>query len=169
MGNDMFNEEQLAYAAEQQASRERNSPPAYILSREAFLRKLHILADTRPSNDGPIPSEVDLSAHDAAIRAVTATLAEIIEEGRRLHAEAVSLQGMAAYMRWLGDHGPRLLAVAEVAVEMREALRTGRNYIAAVHGQVAGASGMTDNVVSPDLVKIDRACEAFGAAARGEK
>ena len=28
MGNDMFNEEQLAYAAEQQASRERNSPPA---------------------------------------------------------------------------------------------------------------------------------------------
>ena len=74
MGNDMFNEEQLAYAAEQQASRERNSPPAYILSREAFLRKLNILADTRPSNDGPIPSEVDLSAHDAALRAENARL-----------------------------------------------------------------------------------------------
>lgn len=61
MGNDMFNEEQLAHAAEQQASRKRESLPAYILTREAFLRRLQVLADTRPSNDGLIPAEVDLS------------------------------------------------------------------------------------------------------------
>ena len=83
MGNDMFNEEQLAYAAEQQASRERNSPPAYILSREAFLRKLNILADTRPSNDGPIPSEVDLSAHDIALRAENERLREALRHAAR--------------------------------------------------------------------------------------
>ena len=81
MGNDMFNEEQLAYAAGQQASREHNSPPAYILSREAFLRRLHILADTRPSNDGLIPSEVDLSAHDAALRAENERLREALRDG----------------------------------------------------------------------------------------
>lgn len=82
MGNDMFNEEQLAYAAEQQASRERNPPPEYILSREAFLRRLHILADTRPSNDGLIPSEVDLSAHDAALRAENARLRGLLRQIR---------------------------------------------------------------------------------------
>ena len=63
MGNDMFNEEQLADAeVRAQAS-------GIILSREAFLRRLHVLADTEAHNDSLLPSEVDLSAHDAALRA----------------------------------------------------------------------------------------------------
>ena len=82
MGNDMFNEEQLAHAAGQQASRERESPPAYILTREAFLRRLHVLADTHPSNDGLIPAEVDLSAHEAALRLALAEATRERDEAR---------------------------------------------------------------------------------------
>jgi len=50
-----------------------------------------------------------------------ASLAAIIEEGERRHAEATSLQGMSAYMRWLAEHGTRLLAVARAAVEVVDA------------------------------------------------
>jgi hypothetical protein len=62
MGNDMFNDEQLADAeVRAQAS-------GIILSREAFLRRLHVLADTVAHNGSLLPSEVDLSAHDSALR-----------------------------------------------------------------------------------------------------
>ena len=81
MGNDMFNDEQLADAeVRAQAS-------GIILSREAFLRRLHVLADTVAHNDSLLPSEVDLSAHDAALRAEVERLKkELAAEKRRVIA-----------------------------------------------------------------------------------
>ena len=54
---------------------------------------------------------------------MSAPLAEIIEEGRRLHAEhdaatmVRSLRTADMLVRFYSEHGPRLLAVAAAAVE----------------------------------------------------
>lgn len=75
MGNDMYNEEQLADAA----ARSRDGA---LLIREAFLRQLHILADTKPSAEALAPQEWALACHDAALRLALETATRERDEAR---------------------------------------------------------------------------------------
>lgn len=45
----------------------------------------------------------------------------------------------------------------EVLNEVIEALRLARTYVAAMHSQIKSATGVHDNIVQPDLEKIDKA------------
>ena len=67
MGNDMYNDEQLAHLRSE-ARRRENQSPSGVLTRESFLRHLHSLADATVSADALHPSEVVLAEHDAALR-----------------------------------------------------------------------------------------------------
>ena len=67
MGNDMYNDEQLAHLRSE-ARRRENQSPSGVLARESFLRHLHSLADATVSADSLHPSEVALAEHDAALR-----------------------------------------------------------------------------------------------------
>ena len=67
MGNDMYNDEQLAHLRSE-ARRRENQSQSGVLARESFLRHLHSLADATVSADSLHPSEVALAEHDAALR-----------------------------------------------------------------------------------------------------
>ena len=87
------------------------------------------------------------------------TLAEVIEEGRR----AFAARGHEApfvtdeWQMFILINGHRLLAVAEAAVEMREATK----FYFGRHSIESDADGGS--------VRLANAASAFDAAARGEK
>lgn len=90
---------------------------------------------------------------------MTAPLAEVVKEGRK----ALALRGQTAppvtdeWQMWLLVNGPRLLAVAEAAGEMREATK----FYFGRHSIESDADGGS--------VRLANAASAFDAAARGEK
>lgn len=93
------------------------------------------------------------------------TLAEILEEAKRpeeaaAKADADHLHGVATVLRdrlkpFYAEHGPRLVAVAEAAVEMREAIGAyfGRHSIESdadgTSTKLAGAVAAWDALASP--------------------
>lgn len=102
---------------------------------------------------------------------MTAPLAEVVEEGRELRSlyEQAVEEGLdsTANLYWdqlcefFDEHGPRLLAVAEAAVEMR------RVYDYAIPILFEGPGGTAAEIEADTMIsEVDA---AFDAAARGEK
>lgn len=91
---------------------------------------------------------------------MTAPLAEVVEEGRELltiHDVTGAIMDAGRIAVFMEKHGPRLLAVAEAAVEYRAAVEAESE--ARFNGYVPMA--LAD--------RLEWAERAFDAAARGEK